>query len=102
MPANPHEVPLKSPDGSPFLVSVQASILEHKARTDCAYLLISHDLAVVRQVADEVLVMREGKVCERGSAEQVLTGPAHPYTVELLAAVPDLPGRTRPTADAES
>jgi len=102
MPANPHEVPLKSPDGSPFLVSVQASILEHKARTDCAYLLISHDLAVVRQVADEVLVMREGKVCERGPAEQVLTRRAHPYTMELLAAAPDLPGRTRPTADAES
>jgi peptide/nickel transport system ATP-binding protein len=75
-------------------VSVQATILEllleQKARTGCAYLLISHDLAVVRQVADEVLVMREGLVCESGPAEQIFATPAHPYTRELLAAVPDL------------
>ena len=75
-------------------VSVQATILEllleQKERTGCAYLLISHDLAVVRQVADEILVMRDGEVCESGPAEQIFATPAHPYTRELLAAVPDL------------
>jgi peptide/nickel transport system ATP-binding protein len=81
-------------------VSVQATILEllleQKERTGCAYLLISHDLAVVRQVADEVMVMRDGEVCESGTAEQIFTRPAHPYTRELLAAVPDLPERSHP------
>jgi peptide/nickel transport system ATP-binding protein len=81
-------------------VSVQATILEllleQKERTGCAYLLISHDLAVVRQVADEVMVMRDGEVCESGDAEQIFTRPAHPYTRELLAAVPDLPERPHP------
>jgi peptide/nickel transport system ATP-binding protein len=81
-------------------VSVQATILEllleQKERTGCAYLLISHDLAVVRQVADEVMVMRDGEVCESGDAEQIFTRPAHPYTRELLAAVPDLPERLHP------
>jgi len=80
-------------------VSVQATILEllleQKERTGCAYLLISHDLAVVRQVADQVLVMRDGAICESGAAEQVFTRPSHPYTRELLAAVPDLPAQTR-------
>jgi len=81
-------------------VSVQATILEmlleQKERTGCAYLLISHDLAVVRQVADQVMVMRDGEVCESGAAEQIFTRPAHPYTRELLAAVPDLPERPHP------
>ena len=75
-------------------VSVQATILEllleQRTRTGCAYLLISHDLAVVRQVADEVLVMREGMICESGPAERIFGSPSHPYTRELLAAVPDL------------
>ena len=79
-------------------VSVQATILEllleQKERTGCAYLLISHDLAVVRQVADEVMVMREGELCESGPAEKIFTRPTHPYTMELLAAVPDLPRHT--------
>jgi peptide/nickel transport system ATP-binding protein len=87
-------------------VSVQATILEllleQKERTGCAYLLISHDLAVVRQVADEVLVMREGAVCESGTAEAIFTRPAHPYTRELLAAVPDLPAHTRPAPSARN
>jgi len=78
-------------------VSVQATILEllleQKERTGCAYLLISHDLAVVRQVADEVMVMRDGEFCESGAVEQIFTRPTHPYTIELLTAVPDLPLR---------
>jgi peptide/nickel transport system ATP-binding protein len=85
-------------------VSVQATILEllleQKERTGCAYLLISHDLAVVRQVADEVMVMRDGELCEGGTVEQIFTRPTHPYTMELLAAVPELPRHTsqRPPA----
>ncbi len=50
-----------------------------------------HDFAVVRQVADEVMVMRDGELCESGAVEQIFTSPTHPYTIELLAAVPDLP-----------
>ena len=78
-------------------VSVQATILEllleQKERTGCAYLLISHDLAVVRQVADEIMVMRDGELCESGAVEQIFTRPTHPYTIDLLAAVPNLPRR---------
>jgi len=78
-------------------VSVQATILEllleQKERTGCAYLLISHDLAVVRQVADEIMVMRDGEFCESGAVEQIFARPTHPYTIELLAAVPYLPPR---------
>jgi len=78
-------------------VSVQAVILElllkQKERLGCAYLLISHDLGVVRQVADEVLEMRSGQVCESGEIEQVFARPSHAYTAELIASVPRLPTR---------
>lgn len=53
-----------------------------------AYLFISHDLAVVRFMSDEVLVMKDGVVVERGPGEQLLAAPQHPYTQNLLAAVP--------------
>lgn len=53
-----------------------------------AMLLISHDLAAVSRVADEIAVMQNGRVVESGSAEQVLEDPQHPYTQRLLAAVP--------------
>jgi len=55
------------------------------------YLLISHSLPVVAQVATRIAVMRAGKFVELGNAEQVLRHPQHPYTQELLAAVPELP-----------
>jgi ABC-type oligopeptide transport system ATPase subunit len=55
------------------------------------YLLISHSLPVVAQVATRIAVMRAGKFVELGEAEQVLRHPQHPYTQELLAAVPELP-----------
>jgi peptide/nickel transport system ATP-binding protein len=75
-------------------VSVQALILEllmaQRERTGCAYLLISHDLAVVRQVADDIIVMRAGQVCESGLVDEVFAHPRHPYTAELIAAVPRL------------
>lgn len=71
--------------------TVQAQILqvlqEIKARGD-SLLIISHDLAVVAQLADEVLVLRHGVVVEQGSMQQVLRTPSHPYTQALLDAVP--------------
>ena len=53
-----------------------------------ACLFISHDLAVVGVVADEVAVMRDGAIVEHGSTTQVMTAPEHPYTISLLAAAP--------------
>ena len=54
--------------------------------------MISHDLAVVRQVADDVVVMHRGEAVERGSVDQVLSAPQHPYTQRLGRSVPDGPG----------
>jgi ABC-type glutathione transport system ATPase component len=54
-------------------------------------LFISHDLHVVRQLCDEIVVMQRGKIVERGDPEQVLASPAHPYTQRLLESVPRMP-----------
>jgi oligopeptide transport system ATP-binding protein len=73
-------------------VSVQAQVLnllaDIREQTGVTYLFISHDLAVVRQVSDEVVVMRRGAVVERGLTARVLDEPEHPYTRALLSAVP--------------
>ncbi|RQR26263.1 ABC transporter ATP-binding protein [Burkholderia sp. Bp9142] len=72
-------------------MTVQRQILSLlRARRDAgdAVLLISHDLAVVAELADRVLVMRAGQIVEQGPARDVLTAPAHPYTRQLLAAIP--------------
>lgn len=82
-------------------VSVQAQILDLlrslQADLGIAYVLVSHDLAVVASLAHQVLVLRKGEVVEHGPAHQVLDAPQHPYTRELLDAVP---GRRAPVASA--
>lgn len=79
-------------------VSVQAQVLdllrELQEEEGLAYLFISHDMAVIDQVADRVAVMNLGQMVEAGSREQVLRNPSHPYTRRLLSAVP-VPDPTR-------
>ncbi|MFE4971476.1 dipeptide ABC transporter ATP-binding protein [Kitasatospora sp. NPDC056651] len=71
-------------------VSVQAQILnllaDLRERTGVGLVFISHDLALVRHLCDEVLVLRHGRVVERAPAAELFAAPAHPYTRELLAA----------------
>ncbi|MEU6413234.1 ABC transporter ATP-binding protein [Microbispora sp. NPDC046933] len=76
-------------------VSIQAQVLdllaEIQAEDGTALLFISHDLGVVRHLSDRVMVMKDGRVVEEGDAGEVFHHPRHPYTRELLAAVPRLP-----------
>jgi peptide/nickel transport system ATP-binding protein len=73
-------------------VSVQAQVLnlmqDLQDRFGLAYLFISHDLAVVGLMCDELLVLEHGRVVERGATDAVLRAPAQPYTRRLLEAVP--------------
>ncbi|MGD8589690.1 MAG: ATP-binding cassette domain-containing protein [Chromatiales bacterium] len=76
-------------------VSIQAQILillcELRRRLNLTYLFISHDLAVVEQLCDELMVMRQGRVVERGRREQIFLVPQQPYTRALIEAVPVIP-----------
>jgi peptide/nickel transport system ATP-binding protein len=80
-------------------VSVQAAILnvlnELQAESKTSYLLISHDLGVVRYLADRIAVMYLGRIQEVGDSETIFRGPNHPYTEALLSAVPNVDGEER-------
>jgi peptide/nickel transport system ATP-binding protein len=75
-------------------VTVQAEILDLmrnlKDKLNSAILLITHDMGVVADMADEILVMKDGLTVEHGSADQIFNRPEHPYTKELLGSVPKL------------
>jgi peptide/nickel transport system ATP-binding protein len=75
-------------------VTVQAEVLDLmrnlKDRLNSAILLITHDMGVVADMADEILGMIHGNTVEHGTADQIFNRPAHPYTQQLLAAVPKL------------
>jgi peptide/nickel transport system ATP-binding protein len=75
-------------------VTVQAEILDLmrnlRDKLNSAILLITHDMGVVADLADEILVMKDGLTVEHGTADQIFNRPQHPYTQELLAAVPKL------------
>jgi peptide/nickel transport system ATP-binding protein len=81
-------------------VSVQAAILnllvDLQRRQGVSYVFISHDLAVVRYVADRIAVMYLGQIVDVGPAEAVFSAPHHPYTEALLSAIPSLDVDARP------
>lgn len=80
-------------------VTVQAQIMalmqDMQQRTNAAVLLISHDIALVAETCDRVLVMYAGQVVEQGAADQVVRTPLHPYTIGLLESLPDLRASSR-------
>jgi dipeptide transport system ATP-binding protein len=82
-------------------LSIQSAILnllvDLQERLNLAYLFISHDLSVVRHVADDVIVMYLGRVVEAGRKDALFAAPRHPYTKALLSATP----RADPTGKAE-
>jgi len=84
-------------------VTVQAQVLQLladiRARLGMSMLFITHDLGIVRRIADVVCVMNNGKIVEQGPVEQVFTAPKHPYTKALLAAEPK-PDPAPPQRDA--
>jgi peptide/nickel transport system ATP-binding protein len=84
-------------------VSVQAAVLEllSELRTDLgvSLLVITHDLGVVASVAERVIVLERGRICEEAPVESLLTSPEHEYTRRLIEAAPELPD---PVADGES
>jgi peptide/nickel transport system ATP-binding protein len=76
-------------------VSMRGQVLNLLARLrtelNLTCVFISHDLGVVRQLCDDLVVMRLGKVVERGDPEEVFSHPQHPYTQQLVAAIPRIP-----------
>jgi peptide/nickel transport system ATP-binding protein len=83
-------------------VSIQAGIIdlfrELVAEREMALILISHDLGVVSQLCERMLVMYGGRVAERGTRRQLLTEPKHPYTQAFLDSIPDVEAKANPEA----
>src|SRR5256885_14249286 len=86
-------------------VSVQAQILnlleDMKARYGLTLIFIAHDLAVVKNVSDRIVVMYLGKICEVGPPDELYQNPTHPYTVALLSSIPVPDPSVRPEARAK-
>ena len=82
-------------------VTTQAQVLglirSLQAETGMGVILVTHDLGVVANMAQRVVVMNKGRVMERGDAQEVLGSPAHPYTAKLFAAAPMIPSVAAPT-----
>ena len=102
-PTEPAVIALDEPL-SALDVSIQADILDLlmqvQADTGVAYLLVAHDLAVVRRIAHRVAVMKSGEIVEMGTVADIFERPEHPYTRSLIAAVPPLdPRRARVEGD---
>ena len=83
--------------------TIQLQVLDElralKERTGTAILLITHNIGVVRHIADRVAVMCKGKIVEQGAVTEVLGNPQHPYTRELLSAVPKMSAATHTDCD---
>lgn len=86
-------------------VTIQAQILEMimelKSKRDTSMMLITHDLGVVGQVCDSVAVVYGGEILEYGSKEEIFLHPAHPYTIGLFGAIPDLYTKVKRLANIE-
>lgn len=87
-------------------VTIQAEILDLmrglRTKLNSAILLITHDMGVVADMADEILVMKDGNTVEHGTADQIFNRPAHPYSIELLAAVPKLGSTAKRALDPKA
>ena len=86
-------------------VTVQAQILDLiqdlQREFGSAVIMITHDLGVIAEIADEVLVMYAGRCVEKGTCKQILTHPEMPYTWGLLGSIADVAGDVRQAADAD-
>jgi microcin C transport system ATP-binding protein len=84
-------------------MTIQAQIIkllkDLQKRYEITYLFVSHDLRVIRTMADEVAVMQNGKIVEAGSAADLFDNPQHPYTRSLFAAAFDLSTQTETIED---
>lgn len=87
-------------------VTVQAEILalmrDLRHRINSGIILITHDMGVVADIADRILVMKDGRVVEQGTSRQIFKDPKHPYTISLLAAVPHLGAHVATTEVVET
>jgi peptide/nickel transport system ATP-binding protein len=71
-------------------VTIQAQVLDLLAELGVSYLFISHDLGVIHHMSDRILVMKDGRVVESGTADEVFERPRDPYTQRLPTALPRL------------